>query len=122
MRSASNLSSLWGTSEVGRMLDGDLGADPWTDPDLYRSNSPLTFAHRIRTPTLFIHSSNDYRCPIEQADQMFTALKKQGTKSEFLQFLAADHGLSRTGAPRLRIARLTAILEWFRSHLAGDEV
>ena len=121
MRSASNLASLWGTSEVGRMLDGDLGADPWADPELYRSNSPLTFAQRIRTPTLFIHAANDYRCPIEQADQMFTALKKQGTEVEFLHFLAGDHGLSRTGAPRLRVARLTAILDWFRRHLTGTD-
>jgi dipeptidyl aminopeptidase/acylaminoacyl peptidase len=117
MRCASNLVSLWGTSEVGRMLDGELAASPQENPEIYRANSPLTFADRISAPTLIIHSENDFRCPIEQADQIFTALRRRGAEVEYLRFLGSDHGLTRAGPPKQRVAHLEATLDWFARHL-----
>jgi dipeptidyl aminopeptidase/acylaminoacyl peptidase len=119
MRPATNLSTLWGTSEVGRMLEDELGARPLDEDDLYRHNSPLFSAAKIETPLLLIHAPNDFRCPIEQSEQMFTALARRGAAVEFLRFTDGDHGLSRSGPPRLRAARLTAILEWFDRHFGG---
>jgi len=117
MRPATNLSSLWGTSEVGRMLEHELGCRPLDDDGLYRRCSPLTYADSIRTPLLLIHAEHDFRCPIEQSEQLFTALKTRGAHVEFLRFSDSDHGLSRSGRPRLRVARLTAIVDWFARYL-----
>jgi len=119
MRPATNLTSLWGTSEVGRMLEYELGCRPLPDDGLYRRCSPLTYADSIHTPLLLIHAENDFRCPIEQSEQMFTALKTRGAQVEFLRFADSDHGLSRSGRPRLRAARLTAIVDWFVRHLGS---
>ncbi len=117
MRPASNLASLWGTSEVGRMLESELGCRPLDDDAIYRRCSPLTFADAIRTPLLLLHAENDYRCPIEQSEQLFTALKRRGATVELMRFANADHGLSRAGPPRLRVARLQAIVRWFAERL-----
>lgn len=119
MRPAIELASLWGTSEVGRMLEPELGSRPLDDEALYRRCSPLTYADKIETPLLLIHSENDFRCPIEESEQLFTALKRRGALVEFLRFSDADHGLSRAGPPRLRVARLNAIIEWFVRHLGS---
>lgn len=117
MRSATNLESLWGTSEVGRMLDLELGGTPAQVPEIYRRNSPLTYADAVVTPLLLIHGERDYRCPPEQSEQFFSALKQLGKEVEFLRFTEADHGLSRTGPPLQRVARLEAIVDWFDRHL-----
>jgi dipeptidyl aminopeptidase/acylaminoacyl peptidase len=113
MRAAINLESLWGTSEVGRMLEVELGGTPSQIPEVYRRCSPLTYADAVTTPVLLTHGERDYRCPIEQAEQFFTALVQRGTTVEFMRFTEADHGLSRGGPPRQRVARLDAVVEWF---------
>jgi len=118
MRPATNLLTLWGTSEVGRMLESELGGKPSDIEDVYERCSPITYADQISIPILLIHSENDYRCPIEQSEQLFTALKRRGADVELLRFSGADHGLSRVGPPRLRVARLEAIVDWFARHLA----
>jgi len=122
MRPASNLTSLWGTSEVGRMLAEDFGGRPTDVPDVYERDSVLTYADAIETPLLIIHSEKDYRTPTEQSEQLFTALRQRGATVEVMRFLETDHNLSRSGPPRQRVARLEAILEWFTRYLAGAGV
>lgn len=117
MRAAINLESLYGTSEVGRMLEVELGGTPAQIPDVYRRCSPLTYADAVTTPVLLMHSERDYRCPIEQAEQFFTALVQRGRTVEFMRFTETDHGLSRGGPPRQRVARLEAIVDWFDRYL-----
>ncbi len=117
MRPASNLASLWGTSEVGRMLAEDFGGRPLDVPAVYHRDSVLTYADAIETPLLIIHSENDYRTPAEQSEQLFTALRERGATVEVLRFLKCDHNLSRSGPPQQRVARLGAIVEWFERFL-----
>jgi dipeptidyl aminopeptidase/acylaminoacyl peptidase len=82
--------------------------------------SPLSLAHQITTPTLIVHSEDDFRCPIEQAEQLFMILKKQDRVAEFLRFPGEGHELSRSGKPKHRLERFEAILDWHRRHLADD--
>ena len=64
---------------------------PWTNRALYRSWSPHSYAEKISTPTLVIHGQRDYRVPVEQGFQMFTALQRQGVPSRLLYFPDEDH-------------------------------
>jgi dipeptidyl aminopeptidase/acylaminoacyl peptidase len=92
--------------------------DPWEDPQFYLERSPITYVRRMRTPLLILHSEQDYRCPIEQGEQLFVALKKLGVPVLFVRFPNESHDLSRNGQPRHRLERLRHIVEWFRTYLA----
>ncbi len=119
MRSISNAYSQWGTSDLA-YLKGfwEYPGDPWEFPGFYLERSPITYVRQMRTPLLILHSENDLRCPIEQGEQLFVALKKQGTPTLFARFPGESHDLSRSGQPKHRTERLRHILAWFGSYLA----
>ncbi|OFW64141.1 MAG: hypothetical protein A2135_11395 [Actinobacteria bacterium RBG_16_67_15] len=80
--------------------------------------SPLAMADRITTPCLIVHSEEDFRCPIEQAEQFYSVLLQQGVEAEMLRFPGSSHELSRSGKPKYRRERFEAIVDWHRRHLA----
>ncbi len=79
--------------------------------------SPIRYAPRVKTPILIIHSEEDYRCPMEQAEQWYVALKRLGVTVEFVRFAGENHELSRSGKPRNRIDRLNFIVGWFQRYI-----
>lgn len=118
-RSMSNLYSKYGVADNGWNGDryGMGGRDLWEDEDFIMERSPMRYARNVKTPTLIIHSDEDYRCPLEQAEQWYVALRRLGVKVEMLLFHGENHELSRGGRPANRIVRLEAILDWFQRHL-----
>lgn len=116
-RSVVNLATFAGTSDIGYFDHYEFGGFYWQNPAGYAKMSPLTYADKIRDPLLIIHSENDMRCPIEQAEQLYAALKIRKRKVEFLRFPEESHGLSRGGRPDRRVIRLNAIVEWFKKYL-----
>jgi len=82
------------------------------------AKSPIRYVKKVTTPTMIIHSEQDYRCPIEQAEQLFTALKYLDVDTEFIRFPEEDHDLSRSGKPRHRSERLEHIIRWFKKYLS----
>jgi dipeptidyl aminopeptidase/acylaminoacyl peptidase len=118
-RSISNAYSQWGTSDLAYMKGfWEYPGEPWECPQFYLERSPITYVREIRTPLLIIHSENDFRCPMEQAEQLFVALRKQGTPTMLIRFPNESHDLSRSGQPRHRVERLRHMLTWFRTYLA----
>ncbi|RJS90059.1 S9 family peptidase [Candidatus Bathyarchaeota archaeon] len=121
MRSISNWYSFHGTSDIGwmRLPTHELswGKDPWDNLEVIMEKSPIAHVKNIKTPLLIIHSEQDYRCPIEQAEQLFVALKKLRRVVEFVRFPGESHGLSRMGKPKHRVERLQHILRWFDKYL-----
>jgi dipeptidyl aminopeptidase/acylaminoacyl peptidase len=89
-----------------------------TDPEVSAAQSPLTYADKIDLPVLIIHSEQDWRCPVEQAQRLYVALKLRGLETELLLFPGEGHELSRSGLPSHRVARFEAILDWWRRHFA----
>jgi dipeptidyl aminopeptidase/acylaminoacyl peptidase len=75
------------------------------------------YAKNVKTPLLILHAENDLRCPIEQAEELFVALRMLGRTPEFLRFPGESHELSRAGAPRHRLQRIEAILDFFGRNL-----
>lgn len=93
--------------------------DPWDDEgaEILWRHSPVRYADRIRTPTLFIHGDRDFRCCKEEALQMFTALRYHEVDSRLVFFRGEGHGLPVSGRPANRIRRLEEIFAWFAAHL-----
>lgn len=117
-RSISNWISKFATTDIGYyFVDDQIGATPWTDVDKLWEHSPLKYADRVSTPTLFIHSEEDYRCWLPEGIQMFTALKYHGVESRLCIFKGENHELSRSGKPKHRIKRLEEITKWFDHYL-----
>lgn len=117
-RSIANFLSMFGTSDTGYSFPMySFVSSLWEDPGRYWSHSPLKYADKVKTPTLFIHSENDYRCPISEGIQMFTALKFHGVEARLCMFKNECHELSRSGLPLHRARRLKELTEWFNGHL-----
>ncbi|MEE9166431.1 MAG: S9 family peptidase [Candidatus Neomarinimicrobiota bacterium] len=116
-RSVSNLSSMFGSSDFGFDMDWEFKSTPWDDPELYAKWSPITYIKRCETPLLIIHSEDDWRCNVEQDDQMFMALKFLKRDVEYVRFPEEPHGLSRHGRPDRREVRLKFMLDWFDRYL-----
>lgn len=116
-RSISNWISFFGVSDIGYYFnEWQHGAD-MNDVEKLWAISPLKYAKNIETPLLILHSEKDFRCPIEQAEQLYITLKSMKKETEFVRFPNADHNLSRTGTPNLRVARLDEITGWFAKYL-----
>ncbi len=116
-RSCVDFISMYGTSDIGYGLAEELGGTPWRNWQRLRQQSPLTYVKRARTPTLIIHSEQDLRCPIDQAQELFIALKYLGCEVELVQFEGESHGLSRGGRPQNRAERLRRIRGWFERYM-----
>jgi len=84
---------------------------------LFWDRSPLKYVENAVTPTLFIQSTEDWRCPFPEAVQLFSALKWKGVETRICGFKGENHELSRSGKPEHRLRRLAEITEWMESHV-----
>lgn len=117
-RTVSNMFTSFGTDDIFYASSiQTLGADPWDDPEIYWELSPITYVENIHTPLLIEQQECDYRCPMEQAEQLYTFLKRLGRTVELVRFPDESHGMSRTGQPHHRVERLRYITEWFERYL-----
>ncbi len=117
-RSVTNQASDFGSSDSGwYFADEELETTPWDDLERYMHMSPIKYVKNIRTPLLIMHSEQDLRCNIEQAEQLFASLKYMGRETLFVRFEGQSHGLSRGGHPKLRLERLRHLLGWFEKYL-----
>lgn len=119
-RLVGNMHSMSGTCDFPWEHGKEFGGNAWDDPSELWRCSPLKYAGNIKTPLLLIHSDGDLRCPIEQAEQLFAALRWQRKTVEFVRYPSeTSHGLSRNGPPDLREDRLKRNLAWLDGWLKG---
>lgn len=117
-RSICNWLSFYGVSDIGYFFTKwELGKDLLDDPAKLWAFSPLKYVENVETPLLIVHGEQDLRCPIEQGEQLFTTLKHMKKEVEFVRFPGANHELSRSGKPEMRMARLHHICGWFERYL-----
>jgi len=115
-----NWFSMYGTSDVGPDFSArELGGTPYEAEDAYRRCSPITYADRCTTPTLFLQHENDFRCPAEQTEQFFTVLRVNGVPAEMLRFPGTPHGGSIIGPIGHRRAQNEALLDWMNRYVLG---
>ena len=85
--------------------------------DAPASCRPPRYAQNITTPLLIVHSEDDLRCPVVNAEELFTILRILGREVEFVRFPAEGHELSRSGKPRHRVQRFEILIDWFDRYL-----
>ncbi|MDR2810574.1 MAG: S9 family peptidase [Tannerellaceae bacterium] len=117
-RSIASWISFSNTTDIGyTFIQSQIGGDAWTNHDGLWAQSPLKYADKVKTPTLFIHSEEDYRCWLSEGIQMFYALKYFDIPSRLVLFEGENHELSRSGRPLNRIKRLKEITDWMDVYL-----
>lgn len=117
-RSIANWISFAHTSDIGEFFTKDQQqADTWESVEKLWWHSPLKYADQVTTPTLFIHSNEDYRCPYSEGLQMYSALVEHGIEARLCMFKGENHELSRSGKPKHRVKRLEEITNWMQQHL-----
>lgn len=116
-RCVSNLMSMCGTSDIGFWFNAiESGVDePWSEEGMKKllELSPITRAGNVKTPTMFIHGEEDYRCPIEQSEQMYTAIRVNGVESVLVRYPGDSHEHARRGVPSNMADRLERKLGWY---------
>jgi dipeptidyl aminopeptidase/acylaminoacyl peptidase len=118
-RACNNLESEEWSSDSAGYFRYEFGVTHLEAPEVYRRMSPMVHVRDIETPLLILHSEDDLRCHVEQADQLFVALRLLGKPVEYWRFPAEGHEMSRSGSPRHRVQRAEIILDWFGRHLGG---
>ena len=120
-RAVNNLLTAEHNSDISGFFKEAVGWTHLERPDLYLRQSPSTYIADMRTPMLMIHSEEDLRCPISQAEELFVGLRLLGREPELVRFPGECHELSRSGSPRHRVQRAEIILEWFDRHLGSKD-
>jgi len=120
LRSLSNFISDDGTRDGAYGHEEYFKGIIFDDFDQYWDASPLKYARNVHTPTLILHSDNDFRVPIEQGEQWFRALQHYGVPSEIVFFPRENHNLTRTGEPKHLVESLNWQLYWFERYLNGN--
>ncbi|MDO9370744.1 MAG: S9 family peptidase [Sphingopyxis sp.] len=95
-----------------------LGAEPWEKPELFWARSPLSLVGQVETPTLVIVGAEDYRTPVSESEQYYTALRLRGVPTALVKVPGASHG-SIAARPSQSAAKASAILAWFEKYKKG---
>ncbi|MHA1828436.1 MAG: S9 family peptidase [Candidatus Heimdallarchaeaceae archaeon] len=115
-RGVYNLVSFWSTTDITRFTKEEIGVYPWEDINEMWKQSPIAYVNKVKTPTRIIHSENDFRAPISQAEEYYVSLLRNEIEAEFIRYPEEGHELSRSGKPKHVKDRLIKILEWFEEH------
>ena len=120
LRSISDFVSDEGTRDGAYGHEEDFKGILFENFDQYWDTSPLKYAKNVKTPTLILHSDNDYRVPLEQGEQWFRALKHYGVNTELVIFPRENHNLTRTGEPKHLVESLNWQVYWFERFIDGN--
>ena len=109
-----DLVSMYGGTEELWFPEWEFKGTPWKNPKLYEKWSPSSLAGKFKTPTYVSHGQLDFRVPVEQGMQLFTALQRQGVESKFMYFPDEGHLVLKPRNSRLWYGEFQ---RWFEKHL-----
>lgn len=116
-----NLAQMEATSDEGPwFFDAYIGASAEEDPERYAASSVISYIDGVKQPVLIVHSEDDLRCPVQQAEELFTALRRRDADVSFVRFPAESHELSRSGGPVHRVQRIQILRDWLVARLQGE--
>lgn len=112
-----DLTMMWTLSDLQSWTEWSFGGRPWEVPDAMRQHSPLTHAHKVKTPTLILHSANDRRCPLPMGRAFHQALLRVGVQTQLVIYPNERHSIAQ---PRHRADKLRRILDWFERNARNN--
>ncbi|MEF8814389.1 MAG: S9 family peptidase [Halovenus sp.] len=122
-RGVYDLTGFYGSTDGAyKLVEGDFDTTPWEEPEFLREQSPAGHAHEIETPTLVLHSDDDYRTPANTAELFYRTLRKHGVDTRFVRYPDEGHELSRSGQPGHVVDRLERIARWFDGYSDHHDV
>ncbi len=107
------LNMMWVLSDLKSLIEWEFGGRPWDVPETLCRHRPLTYAARVRTPTLVLHSRDDRRCPLPMGRACHETLKANGVPSEMIIYSDEGHGIRQ---PVHREDVLRRNLAWFEKY------
>lgn len=112
-RGVYDLASFYGSTDAFKLVEWDFDALPWEEPEFLYEQSPIAYADRVTTPTLVMHSDEDYRVPVNNGEMLYLYLKKNGVDTRLVRYPREGHELSRSGEPGHVVDRIERIVRWF---------
>ncbi len=108
-----DLTSMWGTSDVPKVAERELDGLPWERPDVYAKHSPLSYISDVKTPVQLLHWEGDLRCPIGQSEEFFQGLRRLGREVLMIRYPGGFHTVQ---APSQWADYIARHLDWFNRH------
>ncbi len=112
-----DLASEAGTTEELWFVKWEFGGLPWQNPTLYEKWSPSSYVKNFKTPTLVIQGELDYRVPVGQGEQLFTALQQMKIPSKLVQFPDEGHWVLKPQNTQFWYA---TVIDWFNQYTKKD--
>ncbi|WP_227353015.1 S9 family peptidase [Haladaptatus salinisoli] len=112
-RGVYDLNSFYGSTDAFKLVEWDFDTTPWEEPEFLWERSPVAYADRVTTPTLVVHSDEDFRVPVNNAEMLYLLLKKNDVETRLVRYPREGHELSRSGEPAHVVDRLERIARWF---------
>jgi dipeptidyl aminopeptidase/acylaminoacyl peptidase len=108
-----DMNMMYGLSDLQSWTTWELGGLPWEQPERYRKHSPITYADKVKTPTLILHARNDRRCPLPMGKAFHQALLANNVPTQLVIYPDEGHGIR---SPRHREDVYRRVLDWFAKH------
>lgn len=121
-RGVYDLPAFFGTSDAYLLIESEFDATPWETQEFLYDRSPTTLVESVETPTLLIHSDDDYRTPAATAEMYFRALRKLDVPTRLVRYPREGHELSRSGEPGHRVDRIERIIRWFDGYAEHTDI
>lgn len=115
--SISNWITMYGCSDIPKFCMSQMDGTPWDNYEGFWEASPLKYANKVKTPTLFLQYGDDFRCPMQEAVQMYTALMLHKVETRLVIFHGNSHKMRSLGKPTQRNRRCREILEWLDKYV-----
>ncbi|MFW6153473.1 MAG: alpha/beta hydrolase family protein, partial [Halobacteriota archaeon] len=121
-RGVYDIPAFFGTSDAYRLIESEFEATPWEEQGHLYERSPSSLVTSVTTPTLVLHSDDDFRTPIATAEMYFNALRKLDVPTRLVRYPREGHELSRSGEPAHRVDRIERIIRWFDGYADHTDV
>jgi len=121
-RGVYDLSSFYGSTDAFKLVEWDFDTTPWEEPEFLWEHSPVAAADDVTTPTLVVHSDDDFRVPVNNAEMLYLFLKKNDVETRLVRYPREGHELSRSGEPSHVVDRIERIVRWFDGYSDHHDV
>ena len=121
-RGVYDIPAFFGVTDAYLLIESEFDVAPWTDQQWLYERSPSSLVEEVTTPTLIIHSDDDYRTPASTAEMYFRALRKLEIPTRLVRYPREGHELSRSGEPAHRVDRIERIIRWFDGYADHTDV